>query len=897
MEPSSVSHFVNDITSSPLFPAAPTEDEAGHTERESFISSSPVTYSGSILCEVPKTVSREVNSVKDALAAEIKQLQNEQGDCIERLAILAWQAQKWKHSVAKKLTQFDKFQQNLRNESANLVQTLSEVCITSDAISRHVKSLNASQVSIQRSVSLVEAIMEVRELSATVGKSLMMGEYEGAASALTHYHRLMDSSEFAPTADDKATSLSTSHGSSFVGHKSIPSLLLNRLEPQEAAATTASKMGMPLNTASSPPTDSWNAQLLMLLKSNDKDALNALEDSEKQLVLIVKREFEKAISQGDRSNISRFAKLLYPLGLQDEGMILYIRYIRDLLSDQCASNFRELLDPFKGAKEQTEFIRASFADILTKVFVSVADIIQEHKESIEVEFGFLNFILFCRGLQEEVDLQGIRILDKFYDDRHKILLLKLDDLQNRIDLRQMNKVLDELVVLSKRCQQFDKYLRNCSKKIVDLLPKDSEFMKHLLRKDETVYNSNDGLFQLSLLNKRMQELMGFYVSLEHVHISRAIKHAAEVTDEVLWNDSEQQCSTMVEDLFFIFEGSIFRAIRSGDVYAACAVVNHVISFLSLEVRNYLESKAKRSKEYYADYVQKLSSLNEFVMANLLPEALKRSLEARGSIGSTYSWCHAVNNIQASIECIEILNQKCDNEFSEHYSIQETDSEEDTNVSLSTSEKREISTKDSKSFRMMFLHTLSNLESAKVDLEAFHGRCCKLTLSILKVHIFPFLVPLQSMNHNISEEEYADYQINDPFVKQFGNALKEFCSHLRTYYSHKSMNLCIQFLAEKVSKAIHATVLQKSFSLLGGMQFDADIRKLIALFGTYAEKSIRSKFTSIIEVTDLLSLSTLQEFPDLWGSITGKNWKLTPSEIKQVLSCRVDFSKENIHAFL
>lgn len=47
---------------------------------------------------------------------------------------------------------------------------------------------------------------------------------------------------------------------------------------------------------------------------------------------------------------------------------------------------------------------------------------------------------------------------------------------------------------------------------------------------------------------------------------------------------------------------------------------------------------------------------------------------------------------------------------------------------------------------------------------------------------------------------------------------------------------------------------------------------------------------------VLSLESVEEFLDYWGDDTGHiTWRLTPSEVKAILSQRADFNKGTISA--
>lgn len=44
----------------------------------------------------------------------------------------------------------------------------------------------------------------------------------------------------------------------------------------------------------------------------------------------------------------------------------------------------------------------AYAETLTSVFMAIADIVQEHQQAVEEEFGPENFVVVVRGLLDEV---------------------------------------------------------------------------------------------------------------------------------------------------------------------------------------------------------------------------------------------------------------------------------------------------------------------------------------------------------------------------------------------------------------------------------------------------------------------------------------------------------------
>ncbi|RQX68344.1 hypothetical protein TGCAST_212150B, partial [Toxoplasma gondii CAST] len=65
---------------------------------------------------------------------------------------------------------------------------------------------------------------------------------------------------------------------------------------------------------------------------------------------------------------------------------------------------------------------------------------------------------------------------------------------------------------------------------------------------------------------------------------------------------------------------------------------------------------------------------------------------------------------------------------------------------------------------------------------------------------------------------------------------------------------------------------------------------------FCDSPTRPKFGRVLELSELLSLGSLDELLDIWGPSSGKFWRLSVEEMKKVLERRVDFTKDEIEAF-
>ncbi|CAK0895332.1 unnamed protein product [Prorocentrum cordatum] len=584
----------------------------------------------------------------------------------------------------------------------------------------------------------------------------------------------------------------------------------------------------------------------------DEASVRVLREAEAQLSALVRQRFEGAMAAKDSAGVSRFAKLFHPLGLAGEGVQKYVEFIRKSLAEQCALEFRQLAPPSFGKKVDAEPM--PYEKAIRSVYLAIADIVQEHQESVENEFGPENFIVVVRGLLDEVDVQGIRVLERFFKDNAKVFQ------QQATEMQEVGAVLDETAVITQRTQQFDTYIRNVAEGVVELIADKEVFVKSLPQG----YNEQDGLPQLSKLVHRVQELVSSYpAACEQSFLLRSVEKAIRAPDSLDPNDAEQLTTTLVDDAFFVMSTSLGRSISSCEINAVCAMVNHVNAALGGELKSALVRNLSESKSSYSNWVTYPQNLapaerGQHPLATLFVDQEGRP---RASLTAADSWPHALNDLQ---QCVGYVDKLRGGAFDEWFPSEGPDKDK----------------------RVMFEHCIGTLDATKVELENEHAKHCKDGLNLLKKHLQRTLVPLDTLDYDIDEAQYNDYQVNDPFARSFSAQAEVLHAHLRSVLNPASCDEILSQMAEQTCRRIEKAALSKRFSLFGALQFESDVRALCSFFTSVSEQALRHKFARLFEMSSLLSLEGVEELRDICGEL--RSWRLSPEEIRTLLEARTDF---------
>lgn len=74
--------------------------------------------------------------------------------------------------------------------------------------------------------------------------------------------------------------------------------------------------------------------------------------------------------------------------------------------------------------------------------------------------------------------------------------------------------------------------------------------------------------------------------------------------------------------------------------------------------------------------------------------------------------------------------------------------------------------------------------------------------------------------------------------------------------------------------------------LGGLILDKEVRALSSYLTAATSWSVRDKFARLTQMATVLNLERVSEIYDYWGSHSGAlTWRLTPGELRQVMSLR------------
>ena len=137
----------------------------------------------------------------------------------------------------------------------------------------------------------------------------------------------------------------------------------------------------------------------------------------KQLEGIVRKKLSAAVDQRDHAAILRFIRIFPPLGLEDEGLQVYVGYLKKVIAMRARMEFEQMVELMDQKGNQTS--QVNFVSCLTNLFKDIVLAIEENSEILRGLCGEDGIVYAICELQEECDSRGSLILKKYMEFRDR----------------------------------------------------------------------------------------------------------------------------------------------------------------------------------------------------------------------------------------------------------------------------------------------------------------------------------------------------------------------------------------------------------------------------------------------------------------------------------------------
>ncbi|XP_022601709.1 conserved oligomeric Golgi complex subunit 4 [Seriola dumerili] len=593
-------------------------------------------------------------------------------------------------------------------------------------------------------------------------------------------------------------------------------------------------------------------------------SLVMLQEAEQKLKVIVAEKLDEAVAAVDLAQVERFFKIFPLLGLHQQGLARFGQY----LCSQLASKAEENLLLATGGDLGEKRALMIFADTLTLLLEGIARVVETHQPIVETYYGPGHLYTLITHLQQECDRQTQKIVDKFIQQRgyhNKFQIIQSSMMKSvpgeRIEPRELDPVLAEVTLMNARAELYLRFLRRRMMADFEVGDAQSITQEH--------QQNVEKLLKHCLLSTTMQELIGYYIPMEEYYMRESVNKAVAMDTY----EKGQLTSSMVDDCFYIVKKCISRALSSSSIDCLCAMINHANSVLESDFREVLYNKLRQGfPATTLQDIQRGVSSAVSLMQSSLQQGKFNTLGIESAEHAKAAFLVTLNNVEVCSENITTLKRNLENDCSKLFS-QGGGSGEQAKIESCLSDLVNTSTK----FKDLLQEGLTELNTTAI-----------------KPQVKPWISSFLAISHNIEEEEFNDYEANDPWVQQVIVNLEQLMAEFKTALSPVIYDTLTSLMTSLISIEMEKTVLKCSFSRLGGLQFDKELRSLVAYLTTVTTWTIRDKFARLTQMATILNLERVTEILDYWGPNSGPlTWRLTPAEVRQVLALRIDFRSEDI----
>ncbi|GLH15973.1 Conserved oligomeric Golgi complex subunit 4 [Gryllus bimaculatus] len=607
--------------------------------------------------------------------------------------------------------------------------------------------------------------------------------------------------------------------------------------------------------------------------TNVTNSFSLLQDAASQLRSVVNLRFDEAVRAEDLASVERFFKLFPLLGLHDEGLEKFSNYLSTKIADTANGNLKTALST-QASDRRANII---FADTLTLLFEGIARIIEIHQPLIETYYDFSEFslhvgvnftgFLFLTALGYNTDISAhVQKLRRIVAEMQRCRRLEAlaqagegEEPQEGVgvgvgagagaEVRQLDPALGELAIAHARYALFERFLRRRLAADADAgAATDADRRARLLEVDAALARGDTC--------RRMQELLSTYLGLERLFMVQSVRKAIALDALDDAGGAGGLCSSAVDDVFFILRKCIRRAASSGSLDGTCAVINNAGALLEEELCSALRARLRQG--YPSGYLDLTQAYNSVLAGRLQPTDSEQQ---------RVLFLAALNNADSASEYVETLVKQVSDEIP-------------------------VSTPMERSKLDSCLHGLSSSTSGIKSVLDYGIQ--QLRASAVKPRVGPWVDSFQSVSHQLSEDEFTAYEADQPFVQTLVRNLHGLLENFKESLTPGNYDTLVTILTEEVTIHLEKAVFKTSFNRLGGLVLDKEVRALASFLTSSTSWSVRDKFARLTQMATLLNLEKVTEISDYWGSSTGPlTWRLTPSEIRQVLALRVDFRSDDI----
>ena len=318
----------------------------------------------------------------------------------------------------------------------------------------------------------------------------------------------------------------------------------------------------------------------------DDNLRRDLLDIKRRLEGLARRRLTAAVDAQDHPAVLRLVSLFPLLALADEGLQVYVAYLKKVVTLRARADFEHLADLTSATQPTSE--RPDFVGCLTRLFKDIVLAVEENDAVLRELKGEDGVAYAIIELQEECDSRGTQILRRYADYRKlarlasdinsytKNLLSVVGSMASAAggnegpDPREIELYLEEILALTQHGEDYTEFMVNKIRALRGVKPElGPQAMK---------------AFRNGSFNKMEQDLTGFYVIFEEFFMVENVRKAIRIDEHV----PDGLTTSMVDDVFYVLQSCCRRAASTASINSVLAVLGGATSLLSNEYQEALQ---------------------------------------------------------------------------------------------------------------------------------------------------------------------------------------------------------------------------------------------------------------------------------------------------------------------
>ncbi|KAL1123910.1 hypothetical protein AAG570_001680, partial [Ranatra chinensis] len=562
------------------------------------------------------------------------------------------------------------------------------------------------------------------------------------------------------------------------------------------------------------------------------NSLSLLKEAAGRLRDIITKKFNEAVHSDDTPSVERFFKLFPLIGMHDFGLDSFSTFLAKKVEASSKKNLRLALETSVSDKRSGVI----FSDTMTQLFEDIARVLEVHQPIVETYYGPGRLLRLVVQLQEECDRRVKVVLGEMWRRRNLDRLsaaIKSSLSQPGLDPKDLDQLLIEITAIHSRYNLYRRFIRKKVYVITDDTKRDS-----CLAELESLLKSCE-------LCRRMEDLIGEYLLLEHYYMEESVRKAI-VMDTV--QSGSPLVSSMVDDVFFIVRKCIRRANSTGSIDGVCAVINNSCGVLETQLCSALNQSMRHG--FPTGYLDLTQAYNVMIQGRL----------------------HTASSDTESAK----------NTFIAHLNDTEVGSEYVGTLVTGLAEEVLCSSEVERCKLESCLSGLGGVSAAMAAAQELGLH--QLRNSAVKPRIAPWVDSFLTLSHFLTEEEFSSYEANEPFIRSLIGNLDTLLSEFKSTLMPINYDNLVAIVATEVSSQMEKVILKTEFNRLGGLVLDKEVRSLTSYLSNATSWSVRDKFARLTQIATVLNLERVAEIADYWGT-SPRPWRLTPQDVKKVLKLR------------